>query len=236
MGVSGEAHTQPTQPLSQVIVSGSGSWHLGPMSTGPGTLQQISPALQHTAPQHVAAGPQSWGEVQGGAPHLPRSQYGWGPSHFVAQPPQCRMSLSGFTQTSPQHSNGAMQVAALHAPPELDDEEEEELLDEEPLDEELLDVDPLDDELEEVFVAPPCPPAPSTPPPQPASPATPIAKRYLDFMAPGYRSRRASGSLIPPPRRPRLRAVARRDRRPPAGTNAIDGRRIGYRLIGPRAR
>ena len=75
MGVSGEAQTQPEQPLSQVPVEGSGAWQWGPLETGPGTSQQIWPPAQHWLPQ------QNWepaqvGPLQGGVPQVPLSQKG----------------------------------------------------------------------------------------------------------------------------------------------------------------
>jgi hypothetical protein len=92
-----------------------GFWQTGPFATGPGTLQQISPAWQHPAPQQLAAAPQSCGEVQGGVPHFRLSQYGALAGQSLPQAPQLVGSFSGFTQASPQQTNGAAQLLKSHA-------------------------------------------------------------------------------------------------------------------------
>jgi hypothetical protein len=129
---------------------------VGPISTGPGTSQQISPGLQQVEPQQKPPAPQVEGEVHGGAPHVPWSQYGVSP-HTLPHLPQLRMSLSGFTQSDPQQMKGAAQLLASQpVPPEL--------LDAEVLDDDVLDDD--DEELDELLVLPPVP-CVSTVPPQP---------------------------------------------------------------------
>jgi hypothetical protein len=120
MGVSGEAHLQVVQPGSQVPIA-LGCWHPVMMVTGPGTRQQISPALQHSMAQ------QNWLDVQagpplshGGSPQVPMLQKGCAPPHVLPHVPQFLMSLFRFTQALPQHPNpGMLQVAAVQVPPEL---------------------------------------------------------------------------------------------------------------------
>src|SRR5262249_49463488 len=139
--VSGEAHTQPVQPFSQVPVIGSGSWHLGPLLTGPGTSQQIWPASQHVVPQQNCIGVQAT-PLQGGIPHVPMSQEGGVPVHLLPQVPRWRMSFFRLTQALPQQPTPGLtppHCIGLQVPPEL-------LVDE--LAEELV----LVDELEVVVI------------------------------------------------------------------------------------
>jgi hypothetical protein len=60
------------QPGLQVPIE-LGAWHFGPVFTGPGTSQQISPTPQHSKPQQSDADPQVV-VLQGGVPHVPMSQ------------------------------------------------------------------------------------------------------------------------------------------------------------------
>ena len=53
MGVSGDVHTQVLQPRGQ-LPSAVGFVHATPVTTGPGTSQQMSPAAQQFPPQQSA--------------------------------------------------------------------------------------------------------------------------------------------------------------------------------------
>jgi len=157
IGVPGEAQTHPLHPVGHVPPTGS--VHLAPATTGPGTSQQILPGVQHSLPQqnsgagHVAP-------VQGGFPHVPWSQYGTGPGHLLPQLPQLRMSLSGLEQSEPQQVQPQLDASQL--PPELLDDVL--VLDDELVDDvvELVVVDVV--VVVELVVVPlvvvPCPPAP----------------------------------------------------------------------------
>jgi hypothetical protein len=100
MGVSGEVHLQALQPVGQVPPM-VGVTHVVMIATGPGTVQQSWPEVQHCVSQQSPAGPHM-APLHGGVPHLPLSQYGFGPVHVLPHVPQLWMSLSVLTQAEPQ--------------------------------------------------------------------------------------------------------------------------------------
>jgi hypothetical protein len=102
MGVSGDAHGHVGQPMGHVSLTGS--TQLGGPSGPPGTVQQSSPASQHSSLQHVVFGPQLTAGSHTGAPHVPPSQYGKAPSHSRPQEPQFFTSLLAFTHSVPQQA------------------------------------------------------------------------------------------------------------------------------------
>jgi hypothetical protein len=150
---------------------------MGTPTTGPGTLQQIWPAVQQVAAQQNSL---DWQVMllQGGSPQVPMLQYGWSPPHLLVHVPQLRMSFFRFTHAPLQQPNPGM-VQLLHPPPELvlDELAWPELLDE-PVLPELSLPELLDPVLfVAVVVAPPAPPLPALKLPlQPASAIVPIAK------------------------------------------------------------
>jgi hypothetical protein len=148
MGVSGDAQTQAEHPGSQVPMA-FGTWHLGGPLTGPGTVQQISPAVQQSLPQQEPPAPQVC-PLQGGVPHVPRLQYGFGPLHLLPHVPQLLMSFFRLTQAPPQQPKpGIVHFVGSQPPPELELDELDVLvlLDElAPVDDEALDeLAPLDE-------------------------------------------------------------------------------------------
>jgi prolipoprotein diacylglyceryltransferase len=169
-----------------------GCWHWVIVASGPGTWQQISPALQHSVLQQnwldEQAGPPP---LHGGTPQVPTLQKGCVPSHFLPHDPQFLMSFCRFTQAPSQHPNpGMLQAAEVQVPPELLVLVDELVLDEPVLvDELLVEEAELVDELEVlpdpvvvgwVLVVVPWPPAPPVPTvkslPQPARTRVPIPK------------------------------------------------------------
>src|SRR5690349_5443808 len=116
MAVSGALHLQSLQPGGQVPLMGV--TQVSPVSTGPGTSQQSWPGWQQSVPQQVPAGPHSGPSHGGAARQVPESQNGDADSpHTLPHVPQFLMSLSVFTQTSPQQVNWQLvKLQALDAP------------------------------------------------------------------------------------------------------------------------
>jgi hypothetical protein len=93
IGVSGSAQTQPGQPTGQVPLTGAAHCStLGPKLI----MQQSWPEEQQMLPQQTPPVLQA-APSHGGVPHLPLSQYGFGPVQELPQLPQLLMSLCGFT-------------------------------------------------------------------------------------------------------------------------------------------
>jgi hypothetical protein len=70
MGVSGEAQTQAVQPTGQVPFTGAVQTVL---ATGPGSLQQSWPAVQHCVSQQKSE-PVHLLPLHGGSPQVPSLQ------------------------------------------------------------------------------------------------------------------------------------------------------------------
>src|SRR3954469_14579777 len=112
IGVLGEVHTHCAQPSGQVPLSVAG---VQAVREAPAfTLQQSSPAVQHSASQQVVA-PAHVTPWQGALSHLPLLQNGPGPGQTVPQAPQLLMSLPVLMHSGPQHLKP--QLAPQVAPP-----------------------------------------------------------------------------------------------------------------------
>jgi hypothetical protein len=104
---------QSGQPTGQVPLTGA--VHFGPTNTPSGTSQQSIPAAQHSVSQQNSLAGQAT-PSQGGAPHVPWSQYGWLPEHVLPHAPQLRTSSSSFTHAPLQQENPGPH-AGEHVPP-----------------------------------------------------------------------------------------------------------------------
>jgi hypothetical protein len=168
IGVSGDAQTHPVHPPGQVPSTGGA--HVGLfVTTGPGMLQQSSPAVQQLSPQHVEV-VEHVRFSQGGVPHLPISQYGGATLHVWPHIPQLWMSLFGLTHFPSQQMKVGMhspQAASEPPPPPV----------------------PPEPAMPPEPAVPPDPPEPPDPalPPCPAEPPDPsVPPSPTDVMLPPH--------------------------------------------------
>jgi hypothetical protein len=108
---------QPCGHVSCVVV---GVKHWGPLETGPSSLQQSWPIVQHSEPQQNPLPPAPHDPPSavhaGYGLHVP-SQYGVMPPHFDPHIPQFCGSLSGLTHTLLQQRRPVPHTAPPHVPP-----------------------------------------------------------------------------------------------------------------------